>query len=107
MDRHTCTGIPDLRVNTALKRDSSQAIPVKFGGGGVGDGGGHRGGHVRMEDRGDDVVGADLVGGDQETTSASACAAAISMVSWMLWLCASSSPRNTPGKASTLLIWFG
>jgi len=41
------------------------------------------------------------------TTSAIACAAAraISSVNVRAW--PSSMPRNTPGKASTLLIWFG
>src|SRR6185436_6285805 len=41
------------------------------------------------------------------TTSAIASAAASSMSSVTVRACASSNPRNTPGKASTLLIWFG
>ena len=44
-------------------------------------------------------------GGD--TTLASARAAATIMSSDTVRLWASSSPRNTPGKTSTLLIWLG
>src|SRR4029079_17480271 len=40
------------------------------------------------------------------TTDASAYAAASSMLLVILCDCASSSPRNTPGNASTLLIWL-
>jgi hypothetical protein len=41
------------------------------------------------------------------TTSAIAVEAASSMASVMSRACASSRPRKIPGKASTLLIWFG
>ena len=41
------------------------------------------------------------------THEAIARAAAIFMPSVMEWAWASSAPRKIPGKASTLLIWFG
>ena len=51
-----------------------------------------------------DVVGVELVLG---TSEAIACAAASFIGSLIVLARTSSAPRNTPGKASTLLIWLG
>ena len=60
--------------------------------------------HVQVEDAGQIKDGLSSLG---LSTSASACAAAASMCRSMSRALASSKPRNTPGKASTLLIWLG
>ena len=57
-----------------------------------------------VEDAGDDVVSGELSDG---MTPASAWAAASSISLVIARARTSSAPRKTPGKTSTLLIWFG
>lgn len=66
---------------------------------GLGDGGRD----AAVQGAGHDVLGPQVL----PTTSASATAAASFISSVMLVAPASIAPRKTPGKASTLLIWFG
>ena len=67
-------------------------------------GSGNRRGYRGIENAGDDVARVQLIGC---TRFAMALAAADSISSLMWRMPPSSSPRNTPGKASTLLIWLG
>ena len=71
----------------------------------VGDGGGHGGRDVAVEDRGDDVVLAQLAA--PRRSRRSRCAAAIFISSVIAVARTSSAPRKMPGKHSTLLIWLG
>ena len=60
---------------------------------------------VGVEDARDDVVGVPLVVGRRRRPARTPRRAAPTR--GIAWLWASSRPRNTPGKASTLLIWLG
>ena len=96
------TNGPAPVVVLGLGADGSAADAVRSCGGRAGPG--DRGGHQRVEHRRDDVVGSEVVAA---APRAMASAAATFMFSVIFRAPASSAPRKTPGKASTLLIWFG
>ena len=86
-----------LRV-TAAARD---AVALRR----FGDGCGDHADDLAVEDARDDVLRPELVGADRRPAIASPAASFIPSV--MSRARTSSAPRKMPGKASTLLIWFG